>query len=220
MVTQKWERLLLTLAALISCCQSIGVTVAPVRLKDSIKGQGKLCLRYEAPKNTLVMLRLNSGQKITGQSLNMQILDASGNVYRSLEDLAETAKMAFTTSSESFDVCFENYMVDSSWSRYGANKEVILDVEIGQQAREHNSYQRYEKYNPILQNLDEIKLVYDLLETELNSLLQRERGLRNINENSLERYIRYQVLIITMLVTIGVCQLVYYRNYFKFKKLI
>lgn len=216
---QKLLLLLLLVSSIIHQVASIGITLPPVRLKDLKKGN-KNCLRYKAPIDELVVIRLNAGEKIEDQSLNLRVFGSDETLYRTKDNLQKKIRVAFTTTTNDyFDICFENYMLDSSWSKYGTEKQILLDVEIGHKARDKNAYQRTEKYSPILKELTDIDTLHSALQLELATLVQQETQLRNINENSQDSHLKYQVLIIVILVTAGICQLFYFRFFLKTKKL-
>ena len=44
-----------------------------------------------------------------------------------------------------FEICFENYLKDASWSNDGENREIVMDLEIGSKSRNLNLIKQSEK---------------------------------------------------------------------------
>ncbi|GMM38741.1 hypothetical protein DASC09_060800 [Saccharomycopsis crataegensis] len=220
MIQRQIILLLLLFSSLIHCT-SIGVVLPPLKPKDLGKGVTH-CFRYPVNPNDLVVIRLNVGPRINGQSLNIKVLDSHDNLYRSKEDLTNKVRFAFSSSEEVkyFDVCLENIMTDLSWSKTGEEKSVVLDVEVGDDARNENSFRQQEMYHPINTDLQRVKTSYEEMERELAGLVEKEIRLRNINEKANTNYMIYEVVVIVILITVGICQLCYFKMYLRTKKLI
>lgn len=189
--------------------------------KDIMKGVSH-CLRYPSEPLELVVVRLNLGARIRGQSLNMKIFDSDGNVYREKDDLFDKTRVVFTTTNEAvfFEVCLYNVMTDLSWTKSGKSKDVVVDVEVGDDARNENKFTLNEKYAPLSDELKRVEMMYEVVERDLAGLVEKEIRLRNINELTQASHAIYQIVIVVILVVIGLFQVVVYRGILKSKKVI
>ncbi|ODV59581.1 Rrt6p ASCRUDRAFT_37076 [Ascoidea rubescens DSM 1968] len=182
------------------------------------------------------------GDKINSQSLNFKVFDQFGNLYRSKSDISGKLRIIFKTSflnnynnnnsnsnkimndydisQRYFEICFENYLKDASWSNDGENKEIVMDLEIGLKSRDLNLIKQSEKLTPLHKDLIQIENEIDDLTDNLYYLVKREANLRDTNENTYINVVKSQIVIIILLIFISLLQLLYFYNYLKTRKVI
>ncbi|EDO17657.1 hypothetical protein Kpol_1004p31 [Vanderwaltozyma polyspora DSM 70294] len=177
------------------------------------------CVRDFVSEGQLVVITAESDGSVgDGQILSMVVRDSNGNEYRRKKDFAGEVRVAFNApSSVSFDVCFDNtaQVQGRSMKRY-----VELDIESGAEARDWNKISASEKLKPIELELRKIEELADEVVDELNYLKSREERLRDTNESTNARVKNFSFLVITVLVSLGLFQINYLKNYFKAKHII
>lgn len=177
------------------------------------------CVRDFVSEGQLVVVDLVSdGQVGDGQVLNLYIRDSVGNEYRRKKDFAGEVRVPFTApTSTSFDVCLENI---AQYQGRSMSRSVELDIESGSEARDWNMISAAEKLKPIEVELRRIEELADEIVDELNYLKNREERLRDTNESTNQRVKNFSMLVIVVLVSLGLWQINYLRNYFKTKHII
>ncbi|ODV78135.1 uncharacterized protein CANTADRAFT_27056 [Suhomyces tanzawaensis NRRL Y-17324] len=82
---------LTALALLLPWVASLGITVPPVKVGDkknySSKNNLKNCISYPTVGEDVIMLRINAGNRIASQSLNLFVFDDEDNTFRRQDDL-------------------------------------------------------------------------------------------------------------------------------------
>lgn len=177
------------------------------------------CVRDFVSEGQLVVVEISSdGQIGDGQILNFYIRDSVGNEYRRKRDFAGDVRIPFTApSSMSFDVCVEN---TAQYQGRTMSRSVELDIESGSEARDWNMISAAEKLRPIEVELRKVEELADEIVDELNYLKIREERLRDTNESTNDRVKNFSLLVIIVLVSMGLWQINYLRNYFKTKHII
>lgn len=178
-----------------------------------------VCIRDFVNEGQLVVVNIESdGHVGDGQILNLYIRDSIGNEYRRKKDFAGEIRIAFTApSTASFDVCLENIAQIRGRSM---SRNVEVDIESGSQARDWNMIQATEKLKPLEIELRKIEELTDEIVDELNYLKAREERLRNTNESTNRRVKNFSIIVILVLVSLGLWQVNYLKNYFKAKHII
>lgn len=179
----------------------------------------QFCVRDFVSEGQLVVIDLNiDGSAGDGQTLNLYVRDSVGNEYRRKKGLVGEVRVAFTApSTTSFDVCLENV---ASYSGRSMSRAVELDIESGSQARDWNMISASEKLKPIEVELRRIEELADEIVDELTYLKNREERLRDTNESTNRRVRNFSILVIIVLVSLGLWQINYLKNYFKAKHII
>lgn len=177
------------------------------------------CIRDFVSEGQLVVVDVTSdGHVGDGQVLSLYIYDSIGNEYRRKKDFADDVRVVFTApSTTSFDVCLENV---SQLQGRSMSRSVELDIESGSQARDWNKISATEKLKPIEVELRRIEELADEIVEELNYLKNREERLRDTNESTNRRVRNFSIIVILVLVSLGLWQVNYLRNYFKAKHII
>ncbi|CAR28058.1 hypothetical protein ZYGR_0N05470 [Zygosaccharomyces rouxii] len=177
------------------------------------------CVRDFVSEGQLVVVDISSdGQVGDGQVLNLYIRDSVGNEYRRKRDFAGEVRVPFTApSSTSFDVCLEN---TAQYQGRTMSRSVELEIESGSEARDWNMISAAEKLKPIEVELRRVEELADEIVDELSYLKNREERLRDTNESTNDRVKNFSLLVIIVLVSMGLWQINYLRNYFKTKHII
>lgn len=178
-----------------------------------------ICVRDFVSEGQLVVVDIDSdGQVGDGQTLNLYIRDSTGNEYRRVRDFAGKVRVPFTAgSSSSFDVCVENI---AKYKGQTMTRSVQLDVETGAEARDWEKISAAEKLKPLEVELRRVEELADEVVDELAYLKNREERLRDTNESTNDRVKNFSLLVIIVLVSMGLWQINYLRNYFKTKHII
>lgn len=180
------------------------------------------CIRNFVNRDTLVVVTaILDGSKGDGQIVNMHIKDSVGNDYGRPKDITGETRMAFTSLADTaFDVCFENNLASSSYSRSNPSRHVELDIDIGADAKDWSGIAAAEKLKPVETELRRIEETVNEIVTEMEYLRGREQKLRDTNESTNERVKWFAFGTMGMLVGLGAWQIVYLRAYFRSKHLI
>lgn len=280
---------LLALVLWVSPVLGIGMTIPPVLTGDKKKYSSLdnllNCISYRTSKDDIIMVTVNSGDRIASQQLNLHVIDSENNVLRSMEDMADEQTIMFTnlnnpnqledpyknllglskrkkTRDEYKDlmnphsgksyvyICFDNIYFDKSWSFQKRSRDLSMSVHIRNMTTlKETNYNNYAKYfnllkaDPKADENNEFKLDFseddfekaaDQLQTLLNeiseelqssyttlqTLLEHEFKLRDVNEAIYEGYTRTAIMMITAICLFGAVQLIYYKCYFRSRKLI
>lgn len=180
------------------------------------------CIRDFVQEDQLVVVNIKtSGRTGDGQRLDLRIVDLLGNEYRRKNDVAGSARIAFTShNSAAFDICFTNHL-ERKWSRNtDFVREIELDVESGAAARDWNAVQAAEKLKPGEVDLRRIEEMTYEIAGELQYLKAREERMRDTNESTNSRVKWFSILVVSSLVGLGAWQVQYLRHYFKVKHII
>lgn len=178
------------------------------------------CVRDFVAEGSLVVVTVeSSGYKGDGQVLDLKITDSVGNELRSKKDLDGNVKVAFTAhTSAAFDVCLHNTKVSRSGSKLF--RQIDLEIESGASARDWNAVQANEKLKPMEVELRKVEQVTDEIVQELDYLKAREERLRDTNESTNRRVRNFSICIVILLVSLGVWQVNYLKNFFKSKHIL
>jgi len=181
------------------------------------------CVREFVSDGQLVVVTINTdGQSGDGQILSVKISGADGSEYRRKDNVVGSFKVAFTAkSSSSFDICFEN-KIQPGFRSNGRDlkRQIELDVEAGAAARDWNAIQAAEKLKPAEVELRKTDEMIDDIASELEYLVRREERLRDTNESTNRRVRNFGILIIVVLLSVGMYQIRYMRNYFRSKHIL
>lgn len=83
------------------CVQCLGLNIPPVSSGDpsSISNLENLknCVNYATLKDDFIMVKINSGDTIPSQHLNLRIFDSENNLIRSQSDLKDELELIFTS---------------------------------------------------------------------------------------------------------------------------
>lgn len=78
----------------------VGMTIPPILINDKKKYSGLNhlynCVSYPTVKDDIILVHINSGDKIAAQSLNLNIFDSDSNTLRIKNDLSQTLDLMFT----------------------------------------------------------------------------------------------------------------------------
>ncbi|VEU20927.1 DEKNAAC101888 [Brettanomyces naardenensis] len=199
-------------------------SVAALRFEVPALSQGlPQCVREFVTDGQLVVVTVNTDGRVgDGQILSIRITGADGNEYRRKDDVAGSFKVAFTAkSSSSFDICFENKIQPGFRSNgLDLKRQVEMEVEAGSAARDWNAIQAAEKLKPAEVELRKTDDMIDDIYSELQYLVRREERLRDTNESTNRRVKNFGILIIVVLVSVGLYQIRYMRNYFRSKHIL
>lgn len=269
---------------------SIGMSISPVVTGDK-KRYASLdnllhCISYKTSRDDIIMVTVNSGNRIASQLLNLHIFDSENNVLRSMEDMADEQTVMFANLNNPIQIedssspnllglankkaardelkellsshsgksyvyiCFDNIYYDKSWSFQKRDRDVHLTVHIRNMTTlKETNYNNYAKYfnqikadteadenNEFRQDFteDDFDKAMNDLQTLLNeiseelrstdrilqTLMEHEFKLRDVNEAIYEGYTRTAIMGIAAICLFGVVQLIYYKCYFKKRKLI
>lgn len=203
---------------------ALGTAVSGLRFEiPALNNPEPQCVREFVTDGQMVVVTINTDGNIgDGQILSVKIAGADGNEYRRKDDVAGDMKVAFTAqSSSSFDICFEN-KIRPGFTPNGQNlrRQVELEVEAGAAARDWNAIQATEKLKPAEVELRKVDDMLDDIYSELQYLIRREERLRDTNESTNRRVRNFSILIMTVLVSVGLYQVKYMRNYFRSKHIL
>jgi hypothetical protein len=181
------------------------------------------CVREFVSDGQLVVVTVNTNGRVgDGQNLSLRITNSDGDEYRRKDDIAGNIKIAFSAHETSgFDICFTNRLQPG----YIANgrqlsREIELEVEAGAAARDWNAIQSAEKLKPSEVQLRKVDEMLDEINTEMEYLIRREERLRDTNESTNRRVRNFFLAGFFLLVSVGVYQIYYLRNYFKSKHIL
>ncbi|KAF2859178.1 endoplasmic reticulum vesicle protein 25 [Piedraia hortae CBS 480.64] len=180
------------------------------------------CVRNWVSKGQLVVVSATvSGRRGDGQKMNMHIKDAVGNDYGRPRDVVGESRSVFTAHADSaFDVCFENLLITTAYAGRPPYRSIILDIDIGADAKDWPGIQAGEKLKPVEAELRRLSETAKEVAEEMNYLRDREMKLRDTNESTNERIKWFAIGTMGMLIALGVWQIIYLRAYFRSKHLI
>lgn len=285
---------------------SIGLTVPPASVGDKKKHSSLKnllnCISYQTVKDDIVLLRVDSGDKVASQTLNLHIFDSEDNLIRLKRDISHELQLVFTNRNSPtqiedtrkrstmmerlhlaspndevskrlniFDalhlgyskklsqpetdlanefinshsgkshihVCFDNIFLDKSWSFEPRSRDLTLDVNIKNMTTiKKTNYRNLAKYFLAQKNSEFNENMFDKLisalegslnevseslknsEIVLETLMEQEFKLRDINEQIYSNYSTISIVMLCLIVAFGSLQMVYFRFYFKKKKLV
>lgn len=300
----RFSVLLFLLAPVLS--SSIGLTVPPASGGDKKKHSSLKnllnCISYQTVKDDIILLRVDSGDKITSQTLNLHIFDSENNLIRLKRDISHELQLIFTNRNSPtqiednrkrstllerlhiadpeegmskrlnlFDalhlgyskklsqsetdlaneflnahsgkshihVCFDNIFLDKLWSFEPRARDVTLEVDIKNMTTiKKTNYHSLAKYFLAQQLVDFNENMFDKLisalegslndvteglknaEIVLETLMEQEFKLRDINEQIYSNYSHISIVMLCLIAAFGMLQMVYFRFYFKKKKLV
>lgn len=174
---------------------AIGMTIPPVVTGDHKKYSSLSnlmnCISYRTFKDDIILLTVNSGDRIVSQQLNLNIFDSENNMLRSVEDLADEKTVMFTNlnnpiqledrknapmrardnyhdlmnvhSGKSYVyVCFDNIYFDKSWSFQKHSRDLLLHVSIRNlTSLKETNYNNFAKYFSQLKDPREVDINED-----------------------------------------------------------
>lgn len=171
--------------------------------------------------DTLVVITANIA-KGASQRVDMEIVDGSNhrNTYQKKTNINGETRMAITTHADAdLGVCFKNHL-DNGVSELGQVRSVDLDVDIGADAVDYNAIAKAESLSGLEVEMRKLEGVVKEIVDELNYLKRREARMRDTNESTNERVWWFSILTISTLVSLGIWQIIYLRQYFRRKHLI
>lgn len=188
-------------------------------------------LKSHRDKGFLVSLNFKING-INDQILNLNILDKDANTLRRISKIKErnlnvliqyplNEKTEEFYAEQYFDLCFENFKHDKSWSAKISLLEVYLELAFGIETIS----QKYQDSTTLLSQVnDELDKIYREVEAVSNdivkSLKTSEPELRNRNENNLTTYMVLIIIICVIYVIVNFTQIYWLIKYLKNKKLI
>ncbi|KAG0672984.1 transcription elongation factor spt5 [Pichia californica] len=183
------------------------------------------CVREFVTDGQLVVVTVQSTGRVgDGQILSMRITNSDGDEYRRKDDIAGNIKVAFSAhETSSFDICFTNRLQPGYNPKNGRQslfREIELEVEAGANARDWNAIQSAEKLKPSEVQLRKVDEMLEEVITEMEYLVRREERLRDTNESTNVRVKNFFVMGTLMLISVGVYQVYYLRNYFRSKHIL
>jgi len=185
-------------------------------LRFTIQPNQKKCLREEIHKDVLVTGEYELSDA-PGQKAQLLVTDSKGHVLYN-KDEATKGKFAFTTEEyDMFEICFESKMMTQG---RGAEREVLLDMKHGVEAKNYADIAKAEKLKPLEV---ELKRLEDLSESIVNDfayMRAREEEMRDTNESTHSRVLYFSVFSMACLLGLATWQVLYLRRFFKAKKLI
>lgn len=202
------------------------VTVSALRFELPAQHSNNLepqCVREFVSDGQLVVVSVeSSGHTGDGNVLSLKITNSEGDEYRRKDDIAGKIKVAFSAhETSSFDICFTN-RIQPGYQTNGKQltREIDLEVEAGAAARDWNAIQSAEKLKPSEVQLRKVNEMLDEVINELEYLIAREQRLRNTNESTNRRVRNFFVAGFLLLISVGVYQVHYLRNYFRSKHIL
>lgn len=155
---------LLHFLLLLACCHAIGMQISPIssddtKLQSSTKKLHN-CLGYLTLKDDLVLVKVNAGERLQLQQLNLRVFDADGNVLRGADSIAGQLSFIFTNLNNPVQIeqllfldrfkprkqsppldlaspgstfvyiCFDNLFYDKLWSFNKQPHNVDLQVQL------------------------------------------------------------------------------------------
>ncbi|CDK26052.1 unnamed protein product [Kuraishia capsulata CBS 1993] len=159
------------------------------------------------------------------QQLNFNLIDDEGNTLRRKNDVKES-RVAVTIPENPredayFDVCYENQMIDKSWKNKGANKDIIMSVEIGISEIVDNLEKSGTALKPVQKQASDIEQeVTKLVNQFVAQIIPDETASRNFNEDLFSKVIIGGIVASASLVIVGVVQVLWLILYLKQNKMI
>ncbi|OLL23993.1 Endoplasmic reticulum vesicle protein 25 [Neolecta irregularis DAH-3] len=198
---------------------SIALKFSISSFPESSASSYQKCISNFVSADTLVVVTaIVTGSKGDGQRVNIEIKDMQGNQYGKPRDAIGEVRMAFTThDASSMDVCFENIAIDGL---PGKSRDIELDVEIGADAMDWAAIQKAEKLKPVEVELRRREDTAQEIVDTLAYMRSRELKLRNTNESTNQRVKFFGFVSMSVLIAVGIWQVIYLRTYFKRKHLI
>lgn len=179
-----------------------------------------LNLKFETEMNTKI------------QILNLNIFDAHGNTLRRINNIKDNKlnllfHYPLTENDEEFfnlqyiDICFENLKYDKSWNSKPNTIDSFVEILFGMQSlsdRYQKSTELIDKSASELVKIDgEIDLIIDQL---FKNLKTSERDLRNKNEDTLNKFMIFFIVIFVMYLCANLAQIYWLINYLKKRSLL
>nr|AJE25519.1 ER vesicle protein [Starmerella bombicola] len=189
---------------------------------DATTGGNTRCIRDFVGSETLVVVKVKaSGSLSDGQRLSMVITDSKDNRFAFRDNVVDKAYQTFSpTKDTSFDVCFTNHLDRATGSGGRRYREIDLDVQVGTNARDWQSYQAAEKLKPTELVMRQLNDKVEELYNDLEYLRLREERLRDTNESTNARVKSYFFMILLSFFALGAWQITYLRSYFRSKHII
>lgn len=156
-------------------CLAIGMSIPPVVTGDHKKYSSLSnlmnCISYRTFKDDIILVIINSGDRIASQQLNLNVFDSENNILRSMEDMADEQTFMFTNLNnpvqlsankprDDYDdlmsvhsgksyvyICFDNIYFDKSWSFQKRSRDLLMQVAIRNiTSLKETNYNKFAKY--------------------------------------------------------------------------
>lgn len=161
------------------------------------------------------------------QTININILDKDGNTLRRINKVNNdklNLLIDYPIHSENleiykqqyFDFCFENLKHDKSWNSVINSIFAKLDLSFGMETIKEKYKESSVYINDISSKLDKIYLEIDAITDQLvENLKTSEPLLRNKNEDTLEKYMKYVIITLIIYIIVNICQISWLIRYLK-----
>ncbi|VDN52916.1 unnamed protein product [Dracunculus medinensis] len=179
---------------------------------------GRKCLKEEIHKNVVVTGEYEFSEGVGYQS-SVHVTDSRGHILYNRERFAENkGKFAFTADEyDIFEICFTSYL---SSGQQGRNRELMLDMKRGVEAKNYEALAKAEQLKPIEIELRRLEDLSESIVQDFAYMRQREEEMRTTNESTNSRVLYLSIFSMLCLLGLASWQVLYLRRYFKAKKLI
>jgi hypothetical protein len=181
----------------------------------------KKCFTQWVPANTLVMLNIKASPG-AHMRVDVEVFDLSPhrNEYARKKDVDE-AKIVFTTHEfADVSVCVMNHLAQGYTPGPNFRRQIEFHLDIGADAVDYEALAKQEKLKPMEVELRRLEKTIQEIVEDQEYLKRREAEMRDTNESTNERVQGFNFLSMSILVGLGIWQLVYLRRFFQSKKLI
>merc|ERR1712137_879163 len=175
------------------------------------------CFSEDLAYDVLVKGSFSAPQSALGE-VHMWILDPNENKIWVDTD-SSTGTFAFASSIAGVhSFCFDN--VPTGNQRFVPAVRVTFDLAIGVDAEDYDALAITEELSPLEIELRKLEDAAIAVNKHMNYMRQREAAMRDTNESSNSRVLWFSFLSMSVLLSLGIWQIVYLKKYFRSRKLI
>ncbi|KAF9169231.1 vesicle coat component [Mortierella sp. AD011] len=181
------------------------------------------CVSHYVDDETQVVVKVSVGPGIH-QKTSLEITDDSEHLNQlwRKDSLSEDRQRATFLTKQAGDVvaCFTNVLSNGYRPDPKYTRTVDIDFDIGSETIDYELLAKQEKLKPMEVELRKLEdMIKDILEN-MEHLQAREERMRNTNESTNERVKYFSTLTMFVLVSLGLWQIFYLKQFFRKKRLI
>lgn len=180
------------------------------------------CLKQEMYTNQLAVGEYEISNA-PGTQVDMIVKDyTNGHIALKRENIDGKGKFALTSDqSDYYDLCFTYVSVLSQPGAQYVPREIFVDYRIGAEAKSQDDLDTNDSMvTKIETTLDRIEDMANAIINDFAQLKKREREMRDTNESTNKRMFYQAITSIIVVLALATWQVLYFRTYFKIKKLI
>uniref|UniRef100_A0A7S3D8Z3 GOLD domain-containing protein n=1 Tax=Palpitomonas bilix TaxID=652834 RepID=A0A7S3D8Z3_9EUKA len=176
------------------------------------------CVYEDHSLDTLVKGEFKSTKEPAGVMLSIEVLSPSGHKMYSKKDV-QTGKFSYTTVEEgTHSICF---ITSTKHPVVGTTqkKRIYFTIAAGAAANDYKELAKVEHLDPVAVELRRMEDSLAELLNDVTEMKVREMRHRDTNESTNTRVVVFSLFSMSVMIGVGVWQVMYLKSYFKAKKL-